>query len=297
MCNGGPRSHPGLGILGPVRGGIGWARPVGGSRGTGTAPGRRDLTGEGAWSYRGGRGGAVGAQSGRAQRRQQPRLRNRDRDRDVSRDGGGGESGAEPCAERRGRRGRAGECRCWSRAARSVCRSLPRASRPCLGPAPCRPRPGPARCGGSWVPRGEVMPGCPGGARCTPGEVIPAGGLAGAVRDLPPPALPARAQGSKGMGQPGHGAIGSRALRTMGSPHPAWSPRLVTATQAVGHGSLGWDTEGTSAPTGIPRAGRSQCCITGADGKAMATWSLCVVVHRDAVGLGGCGMLGPPGGV
>lgn len=211
--------------------------PSGGSRSTGTAPGRRGLTGEGAWSYRGGRGGAVGAQSGRAQRRQQPRLRNRDRDRDVYRDGGGGESGAEPCAERRGRRDRAGECRCWSRAARSVCRSLPRASRRCLGPAPCRPRPGPARCGGSWVPRGQVMPGCPGGARCAPGEVIPASGLAGAVRDLPPPALRARARGSEGTGpcSQNNGLTPSRLVPTAGDSHTGCGTRL----SGLGHSRNG----------------------------------------------------------
>lgn len=97
VLDGGPRSHPGLGPPGPVQGGIDRARPVGqppaesgggGPAGPGRPPGGVALPGRGVvlpggvWSYRGGRGGAAGAQPGRAERRQQPRLRDRDRDRD-----------------------------------------------------------------------------------------------------------------------------------------------------------------------------------------------------------------------
>lgn len=64
------RSRGGGGPAGP-------GRPPGGV----ALPGRGVVLPGGVWSYRGGRGGAAGAQPGRAERRQQPRLRDRDRDR------------------------------------------------------------------------------------------------------------------------------------------------------------------------------------------------------------------------
>lgn len=247
----------------------------------------------GVWSYREGCGltGAGGA-GRRARSRAEQSGGSSPGSGTGTGTGGGGESGAEPSRARSPEGGGAGG---------GVPVPVPVPGSPGAGPgqsgrsvlpspgpaaaASVRLRAGPARCGGPWVPGGEVMPGgqvmpggggeampaCPGvGARCNPGEVIPAGDLAGAVGDPPPPAPPGRVWG-----------------RSMGSPHPAWSPWLGTATRVLGHGSPGGDAPGTVFP--YQKASALRC----------KSWREShghpVAACGDAPGCRG--MLGPPRGV
>lgn len=124
-----PRSNPGLGPRGrdtryQPRPPVGQHRRDRGGALPGEAWFHRRV-----WIYR---GGAAGAQPGRAERSSgSSSSGDRERDRDVTRDGSAGESGAE-----RGTSGGAGGAPVPGS---PVGPSLPPSSRCCPGPAPCRP--------------------------------------------------------------------------------------------------------------------------------------------------------------